>query len=72
MYEYLEKGSLSKILKDEEEAKILDWNKRINIIGGISHALAYMHHDYSLVIIHRDISINNILLDAEYGLVCQI
>nr|XP_027119360.1 MDIS1-interacting receptor like kinase 2-like isoform X1 [Coffea arabica] len=65
VYEYLERGSLAKILSTEEAAKELDWQKRLNIIKGIAHALSYMHHDCSPPIVHRDISSNNILLDPE-------
>ncbi|CDP19288.1 unnamed protein product [Coffea canephora] len=64
-YEYLERGSLAKILSIEEEAKELDSQKRLNIIKGVAHALSYMHHDCSPPIVHRDISSNNILLDPE-------
>ncbi|KAF8023462.1 hypothetical protein BT93_F0843 [Corymbia citriodora subsp. variegata] len=66
VYEYLERGSLSTILSNEEEAKQLDWNKRVNIVKGVAYALSYMHHDCNPPIIHRDISSNNILLDSEY------
>ena len=45
IYEYLEKGSLDKILRNDGEAKELDWNKRVNIIKGVALALFYMHHD---------------------------
>nr|XP_027120427.1 MDIS1-interacting receptor like kinase 2-like [Coffea arabica] len=65
VYEYLERGSLAKILSIEEEGKELDWLKRLNIIKGVAHALSYMHHDCSPPIVHRDISSNNILLDPE-------
>ncbi|KAF8023463.1 hypothetical protein BT93_F0844 [Corymbia citriodora subsp. variegata] len=66
VYEYLERGSFSAILSNEEEAKQLDWNKRVNIVKGVAYALSYMHHDCSPPIVHRDISSNNILLDSEY------
>nr|XP_027116890.1 MDIS1-interacting receptor like kinase 2-like isoform X1 [Coffea arabica]XP_027116891.1 MDIS1-interacting receptor like kinase 2-like isoform X1 [Coffea arabica] len=66
VYEYLERGSLAKILSIEEEAMELDWQKRLKIIKGVAHALSYMHHDCSLAIVHRDISSNNILLDPEH------
>nr|XP_027093970.1 MDIS1-interacting receptor like kinase 2-like isoform X2 [Coffea arabica] len=66
VFEYLERGSLAKLLSIEEEAKKLDWQKRIKIIKGIAHALSYMHHDCSPPIVHRDISSNNVLLDSEY------
>ncbi|GJV81960.1 MDIS1-interacting receptor like kinase 2-like protein [Tanacetum coccineum] len=65
VYGYLEGGSLADIL-NSETAHYLDWNKRVNIIKGVAHALSYMHHDCSPPIVHRDISSKNILLDSEY------
>jgi hypothetical protein len=65
VYEFIEKGSLEKILKDDEEAIVFDWNKRVNVIKDIANALCYMHHDCSPPIVHRDISSKNILLDFE-------
>ncbi|CAI9276199.1 unnamed protein product [Lactuca saligna] len=66
IYEYLEKGSLGSILRSDVLAKELDWLKRVNIVKGVANGLAYMHHDCSPPIIHRDISIANILLDSDY------
>ncbi|KAJ9546115.1 hypothetical protein OSB04_025822 [Centaurea solstitialis] len=65
IYEYLEGGSLAKSLNNDEVAQAFDWNKRVNVIKGVAHALSYMHHDCSPPIVHRDISSKNILLDAE-------
>ncbi|XP_042756544.2 MDIS1-interacting receptor like kinase 2 [Lactuca sativa] len=59
-----EGGSLLEKLK-KEAAKTLGWDKRVNIIKGVAHALSYMHHDCSPPIVHRDISSKNILLDFE-------
>ncbi|GKV48460.1 hypothetical protein SLEP1_g55273 [Rubroshorea leprosula] len=64
IYEYMEKGSLFCVLRSDEEAVELDWNKRVNIIKNIVHALSYLHHDCIPPIIHRDISSNNILLNS--------
>ncbi|WRX10341.1 Protein kinase domain - like 10, partial [Theobroma cacao] len=66
VYELIEKGSLKVILNDEKQAMELDWVKRLNVVKGVAHALAYMHHDCSPPIIHRDISSNNILLDSKF------
>nr|GMD97028.1 MDIS1-interacting receptor like kinase 2-like isoform X2 [Ipomoea batatas] len=66
VYEYLERGSLSEMLRREEEAKKLDWMKRVNIIKGIARGLSYMHHDCSPPIVHGNISSSNILLDADF------
>ncbi|KAK4604024.1 hypothetical protein RGQ29_012507 [Quercus rubra] len=65
VYQYMERGSLFCILSDDVEALELDWPKRMNIIKSIAHALSYMHHECIPVIIHRDISSNNILLNSE-------
>ncbi|XP_042479641.1 MDIS1-interacting receptor like kinase 2-like [Macadamia integrifolia] len=66
VYEYFERGSLAKILQNNELASEMDWIKKVNVIKGVANALSYMHHDCSPPIIHRDISSNNILLDEEY------
>ncbi|KAG6652882.1 MDIS1-interacting receptor like kinase 2-like [Carya illinoinensis] len=66
IYEYLERGSVAKILSNVGKSKELDWIKRINIVKGLANALCYMHHDCRPPIIHRDISCNNLLLDTNY------
>ncbi|KAK9077703.1 hypothetical protein SSX86_006040 [Deinandra increscens subsp. villosa] len=65
VYEYMENGSLFCALSDSEIAVEVDWIKRVNIIKDVAHALAYMHHDCSPPIVHRDISSNNILLNSD-------
>ncbi|KAI3872987.1 hypothetical protein MKW92_025136 [Papaver armeniacum] len=66
VYEFVERGSLNKILCDAEQAVEFDWIKRLRFIKGTADALAYMHHDCIPAIVHRDISSNNVLLDFEY------
>ncbi|XP_056169612.1 MDIS1-interacting receptor like kinase 2-like [Syzygium oleosum] len=63
VYEYMERGSLFCALRDDVEAVELDWSKRLEIIWDMAHALSYLHHDCARLIVHRDISSNNILLD---------
>ncbi|KAI3897510.1 hypothetical protein MKW92_032858, partial [Papaver armeniacum] len=66
IYEFVERGSLKKILCYGEQAVEFDWIKRLRFIMGTANALAYMHHDCIPAIVHRDISSNNVLLDLEY------
>ncbi|GKU97148.1 hypothetical protein SLEP1_g10328 [Rubroshorea leprosula] len=65
IYEYMSRGSLSCVLRTDDEVVELDWLKRVNIIKSMSHALSYLHHDCTPPILHRDISSNNILLNSE-------
>ncbi|CAN4095143.1 unnamed protein product [Withania somnifera] len=65
VYEFLEGGSLSERLRNDEKATELDWIKRVNIVKGVACALSYMHHECSPPILHRDISSKNVLLDHD-------
>ncbi|XP_028805057.1 MDIS1-interacting receptor like kinase 2-like, partial [Neltuma alba] len=65
IYEYMERGSLFYVLNNDDEAKELDWSKRVNAIKGIANALFYMHHDCIPPIIHRDITSSNILFNSK-------
>ncbi|XP_028795139.1 probable leucine-rich repeat receptor-like protein kinase At1g35710 isoform X2 [Neltuma alba] len=65
IYEYMERGSLFYVLNYDDEAKELNWSKRVNAIKGITNALLYMHHHCAPSIIHRDITSNNILLNSK-------
>uniref|UniRef100_A0A2N9HLB3 non-specific serine/threonine protein kinase n=1 Tax=Fagus sylvatica TaxID=28930 RepID=A0A2N9HLB3_FAGSY len=60
----LQHRNLVKLL-DQTKSKLLDWQKRINIIGGIARGLLYLHQDSRLRIIHRDLKASNILLDND-------
>ena len=66
IYEYIERGSLFYVLRNDTEAKELNWKKRVNIIKGIANALSYLHHDCVPTIVHQDLTTNNILLNSEF------
>ncbi|KAG6514816.1 hypothetical protein ZIOFF_025189 [Zingiber officinale] len=65
VYNYLANTSLDKFLFDKSKIKQLDSAIRFKIIEGISRGLLYLHEDSPLKIIHRDLKVSNILLDAN-------
>uniref|UniRef100_A0A0E0CLV3 non-specific serine/threonine protein kinase n=1 Tax=Oryza meridionalis TaxID=40149 RepID=A0A0E0CLV3_9ORYZ len=66
VYEYMDRGSLSRYLENHNTAIELDWMRRISIVKDVANALSYIHHDCFAPIVHRDITSNNILLDQEF------
>ncbi|WVZ91713.1 hypothetical protein U9M48_037846 [Paspalum notatum var. saurae] len=64
--DYIERGSLRVTLESEDLAKELDWQKRVGLAEDVAQAVCYLHHECSPPIIHRDITSNNILLDAAF------
>nr|GMD85297.1 MDIS1-interacting receptor like kinase 2-like [Ipomoea batatas] len=66
VYEYMERGSLFCLLRDGDEAKKLNWSRRVNVVKGISSALGYLHHGCSPPVLHRDISTKNVLINSEF------
>ncbi|XP_059629879.1 MDIS1-interacting receptor like kinase 2-like [Cornus florida] len=66
VYEFLEGGSLQKILSSDPQASECGWIRRVNVVKDVADALCYMHHDCLPPIVHRDISSKNVLLDSEY------
>ncbi|KAI9100236.1 hypothetical protein K1719_024454 [Acacia pycnantha] len=76
VYENIKNNSLDKCSPRKCEKKgSLNWKQRYNIILGTAKGLAYLHEEFHVRIIHRDIKTNNILLDdnlqpkiADFGL----
>ncbi|CAN1234907.1 LRR receptor-like serine/threonine-protein kinase RGI2 [Linum perenne] len=57
-------GSLAGLLHEKEE--FLDWEARYRILLGAAHGLAYLHHDCTPPIVHRDVKANNILVGQHF------
>jgi serine/threonine protein kinase len=58
-----------------ERRSFLNWKQRNDIIVGTASGLTYLHEQFHVCIIHRDIKTSNILLDndmqpriADFGL----
>ncbi|EAY82164.1 hypothetical protein OsI_37364 [Oryza sativa Indica Group] len=66
VYEYIENGSLAKVLFDRRDSsKFLGWKQRFNIALGVAKGLAYLHNECLEWIIHCDMKPENILLDED-------
>lgn len=66
VYDYIERGSLATVLRDDELANQFHWKRRVSLITDVARAIYYLHHECDPPIVHRDITSGNILLDAEY------
>ncbi|CAN1265176.1 LRR receptor-like serine/threonine-protein kinase ERL1 [Linum perenne] len=65
-YDYMENGSLWDLLHGPSKKVKLDWETRLKIAVGSAQGLAYLHHDCTPRIIHRDVKSSNILLDENF------
>ncbi|KAJ0974326.1 hypothetical protein J5N97_016291 [Dioscorea zingiberensis] len=65
VFEYMANSSLDKFLFGQNRGT-LNWKQRFDIIVGIARGLAYLHEEFHVCIIHRDIKSSNILLDDNF------
>ncbi|CAB4312192.1 unnamed protein product [Prunus armeniaca] len=64
-YDYLPNGSLSSLLHGAGKGGA-DWEARYDVVLGVAHALAYLHHDCVPAILHGDVKAMNVLLGPGY------
>ncbi|KAK9017783.1 hypothetical protein V6N11_000786 [Hibiscus sabdariffa] len=65
--EYMNKGSLDRVMFDSESS-VLEWKERLEIAIGTARALAYLHSGCQHKIIHCDVKPENILLHVGENL----
>ncbi|KAJ8771666.1 hypothetical protein K2173_026843 [Erythroxylum novogranatense] len=66
VYEFIRNKDLNYHLHDDGLATRLSWKFRLRIALETAGALAHMHSDAPIHIIHRDVKSSNILLDDNY------
>ncbi|CAF1706283.1 hypothetical protein Bca4012_005065 [Brassica carinata] len=72
VYKYMRNGDLGSALfrKSDNEGgdglKSLDWITRLKIALGAAEGLAYLHHECSPPLVHRDMQASSILLDDKF------
>ncbi|XP_039069291.1 LRR receptor-like serine/threonine-protein kinase RPK2 [Hibiscus syriacus] len=64
IYNYFSGGNLENFIK-ERSARAVDWKIIHKIALDIAHALAYLHDQCTLKVLHRDVKPSNILLDDD-------
>ncbi|CAF1894402.1 hypothetical protein Bca4012_048841 [Brassica carinata] len=67
-YDYLPNGSLSSLLHGAGKGRggRADWEARYDVVLGVAHALAYLHHDCLPPILHGDVKAMNVLLGSRF------
>ncbi|XP_047341519.1 PTI1-like tyrosine-protein kinase At3g15890 [Impatiens glandulifera] len=67
VYDYMPNLSLLSHLHGQQSAEsLLYWKRRMNIAIGSAEGIAYLHHQATPHIIHRDIKASNVLLDSNF------
>lgn len=66
VYEFFPNGSLEDWLSCKKNMPPLTWKARTRIIGEICSALAFIHSHKPYPIVHGDLNLGNILLDANF------
>lgn len=67
LYEYMPNGSLDMHLFAEPGKQPLSWALRYKIVSGVASALHYLHNEYDVRVVHRDVKASNIMLDSNFN-----
>ncbi|KVH96999.1 L-type lectin-domain containing receptor kinase VII.1 [Cynara cardunculus var. scolymus] len=65
VYDYMENGSLDKMIFNREDTKILEFDDRMRILTDVANGIFYLHEGWESKVLHRDIKSSNVLLDKE-------
>ncbi|XP_028782530.1 putative receptor-like protein kinase At4g00960 [Neltuma alba] len=65
VYEYMKNKNVGQFLYGENKGS-LNWAQRYGIILGTARGLAYLHEEFHICIIHRDVKTSNILLGDDF------
>ncbi|CAM6085788.1 unnamed protein product [Calypogeia fissa] len=72
VYKYMPNGDLASALHTKgspgpgDVLRSLDWITRLKVAIGAAEALAYLHHECTPPLVHRDIKASSILLDDKF------
>uniref|UniRef100_A0A0E0KRS7 Protein kinase domain-containing protein n=1 Tax=Oryza punctata TaxID=4537 RepID=A0A0E0KRS7_ORYPU len=64
IYEHLKMGSLQDLICAPKFT--VGWNDRLRIAIGVAQGLVYLHHDYTIRLLHRDLKSSNVLLGDDF------
>ncbi|XP_051184541.1 L-type lectin-domain containing receptor kinase IX.1-like [Lolium perenne] len=67
VYELMPNGSLDTHLYGGNNAPVLPWPARHEIVLGLGSALLYLHQEWEQCVLHRDIKPSNIMLDSSFA-----
>lgn len=65
VYDYMENGSLDKMMFECDESKMLSCEDRVRILKQVALGVLYLHDGWEAKVLHRDIKGSNVLLDKE-------